>query len=233
MKILVLASYIPSYYKGAEIRLLQLLRHLAPKHEITLWAINRRDVSDENVAERVPGVRLMLQNMGEFPRNPVSVRLRKMAWYRQFANRYGNMLSPLPTAIGRIYHPTLKKRLADLLVSEQFDLIHVNQIMVAHYLTDMKPNAPVLLAKDNAWAALAEREVAAERQYMTRMLKQNEAAKMLKYERRVVEMADHSAVVSAVEIRDSSSSTCASSPWVRTRRWLASVPARTARFACW
>jgi sugar transferase (PEP-CTERM/EpsH1 system associated) len=190
MRVLVLASYIPSYYKGAEIRLLHLLRHLSRPHEMTLWAINRRGVAAEEIAALLPDCRLELQPFPP-PKGRLAARLRRSRWFQ----RYRSLLQSRPPAVANIYHPALQSRLKHFVALNEFDLIHVNQIMVWQYLP--RPVAtPVLLCKDNAWADLAEREWQATRQWLPRQVKRVEAGNMRRYEKAAVESSDHCVVVS-------------------------------------
>ncbi|MCI0575012.1 MAG: glycosyltransferase family 4 protein [Chloroflexi bacterium] len=191
MRVLVLASYVPSFYKGAEIRLLHLLRHLSSRHEITLWAINRRGVPAGEIAALLPHCRLELQDFHSPEHNRLVARLRRSGWRQWLQQRR----SPLPLVIDRIYRPALQARLNTLLASQHFDLIHVNQIMVWQYLP--RPVVtPVLLCTDNAWADLAEQEWRAIPQWLPRRRKKAEAHKMRRYEKLAVESSDHCVVVS-------------------------------------
>lgn len=188
MRVLVLASYIPSYFKGAEIRLLHLLRHLSQQHEMTLWAINRRGVPAEEIAALLPDCRLELQSW------PAPGRLQRSRIYRWWQQRRA-LFQPLPPAVANIYHPALQARLKYFLALNQFDLIHINQIMIWQYLP--RPVAtPVILCKDNAWADLAEREWQATGQWLPRRLKKIAAGKMRRYEKAAVESSNHCVVVS-------------------------------------
>jgi sugar transferase (PEP-CTERM/EpsH1 system associated) len=194
VRVLVLASYIPSYYKGAEIRLLHLLRNLSARHEITLWAINRRGVPVEEIAALLPDCRLLLQEFPPLGQNRLAAKIGYSRVYRWWLQRRP-LLRPLPAAVDTIFRPALKERLEAFLASEQFDLIHVNQIMVWKYLP-LPVETPVLLCKDNAWADLAEREWQAAAGWLPRRLKKVEADKMHRYEQQAVSAADHCVVVS-------------------------------------
>lgn len=194
MRILVLASYVPSLYKGAEIRLLHLLKNLSRQHEITLWAINRRGVGKEEIAALLPDCKLLLQawpsqNRGGFPG-----RIFRSFWYRQLKDWHAHF-GPKPTAVNKIYHPGLKDNLEALLEKSCFDLIHVNQIMVWQYLPPAI-NIPVILCKDNVWADLAEREWAAADGRMARYFKKQTAEKMRRYEGLAVKSSTRCVVVS-------------------------------------
>lgn len=194
MRVLFLASYIPSRFKGAEIRLLQLLRHLSAKHEVTLWAINRRGIPVAEVAEEIPAVRLQLHNPSDYY-SPLRGRLVRFAWYRNLRRGFGTWLNPLPLTANQIYHPALKRSLADLLGKERFDLVVVNQIMVGVYLP-RKLEIPVVLSKDNVWAELRRQDFLAAQGRIARWRAWIEWKKTHRYERRIVERSDLCVVVS-------------------------------------
>jgi sugar transferase (PEP-CTERM/EpsH1 system associated) len=194
MRILVLASYVPSHYKGAEIRLLHLLRHLSRRHEITLWAINRRGVPEDEVAALLPGCELVLQEWPAYNRGQIAGRIGRSGWYRWLENQQANF-GPKPSAINKIYHSALARRLDGLLAERAFDLIHVNQIMVWQYLP-RPAKTPVILCNDNVWTDLAERDWQAASGVLDRFFKKNDAGKMRRYETKALTSADHCVVVS-------------------------------------
>ncbi|MFZ0544615.1 MAG: glycosyltransferase family 4 protein [Candidatus Promineifilaceae bacterium] len=194
MRVLVLASYVPSLYKGAEIRLFQLLRHLGRSHEITLWAINRRGVPKEEIAALLPDCELILEGWPPLNRGGIMGRIGRNKAYRWLQEQQ-SLFTPTPTAIDRIYHPALKRQLHKLLTERQFDLIHVNQIMVWQYLPQPL-TTPVILCKDNVWADLAERETQAAGGILARRLKHLDAQRMRRYETAAITTSNHCVVVS-------------------------------------
>lgn len=197
MRVLVLASYVPSLYKGAEIRLLHLLRHLSRSHEVTLWAVNRRGVPEEEIAALLPDCELALQDWPPLTQGGIRGRIGRSGLYRCF-EQARRLFSPKPSAIAKIYHPALKIRLEKLLAERRFDLIHVNQIMVWQYLPQ-PVTTPVILCKDNVWTDLAEVEAQAATGILSRRLKQIDAARMRRYETQAVESSNHCVVVSEAD----------------------------------
>jgi sugar transferase (PEP-CTERM/EpsH1 system associated) len=197
MRVLVLASYVPSLYKGAEIRLLHLLRHLSRSHEVMLWAINRRGVPEEEIAALLPDCELALQDWPPLTQGGIKGRIGRSGWYRQL-QRGRSLFSPTPAAIDKIYHPNLKLSLQKLLAERRFDLTHVNQIMVWQYLPQ-PADVPVILCKDNVWADLAEVEAEAAAGILSRRIKQLDADRMRRYETAAVASSDHCVVVSEAD----------------------------------
>lgn len=201
MRVLVLASYVPSLYKGAEIRLYQLLRHLSEQHEVTLWAINQRGVPAGEIQQLLPHCRLELQNIQALPQSLPVRLLNRSQWWRENGWQLGALFQSLPNSVYRIYRPELQKRLNHLLTHHVFDLVHLNQVMIWHYLArsgrDNLP--PVLLCTDNAWAELARRDYEASPKHP--FPKKREAKRMAAYEQQAVAACDGCVVVSEVDKR--------------------------------
>lgn len=199
MRVLLLASYVPSRYKGAEIRLYQLVRHLSQRHEITLWAINQRGVTPEEIQQLLPHCQLELQNIQTLPQSLPARLLNHSQWWRENGWQLGALPQSLPNAVYRIYRPELRQRLDQLLTNNHFDLIHVNQIMIWHYLaqSNHQPRPPALLCTDNAWAELARRDYQASPNRPFR--KKLEAKRMAAYEQKAVSQTAGCVVVSEVD----------------------------------
>ena len=166
---------------------------------MTLWAINQRGVPAGEIETLLPHCRLELQNIQALPQ-PLPVRLlNRSSWWRENGWQLGALLQSLPSSVYRIYRPELQKRLDHLLAHNPFDLIHVNQVMIWHYLArsgrDNLP--PVLLCTDNAWAELAQRDYEASPTKPFR--KKLEAKRVATYEQKAVSRTAGCVVVSEVD----------------------------------
>jgi len=134
MKILMVSSYLPFPLKsGGEIRLYNLMKNLAEKHEITLIC-EKRDYQTESDVEEVRKICKKLITV-----------TRKKQW--STANILKTGLSMDPFLIIGHTSEEMKLAIRDELVREKYDLIHVETFYVYQNLP--KVSIPVILVEHN------------------------------------------------------------------------------------
>ncbi|HUD04857.1 MAG TPA: glycosyltransferase family 4 protein [Patescibacteria group bacterium] len=134
MKILMVSSYLPYPLKsGGEIRLYNLMKNLAEKHEITLICEKRDYQTKEDVEE-----------VKKICKKVITVTRRKQ-WTT--ANILKTGLSMNPFLIVGHTSEEMKLAIKDELVRERYDLIHVETFYVYQNLP--KVSIPVILVEHN------------------------------------------------------------------------------------
>jgi glycosyltransferase involved in cell wall biosynthesis len=134
MKILMVSSYLPFPLKsGGEIRLYNLIKNMAEKHDITLICEKRDYQTNEDVSE----VRKICKKV-------VTV-IRKKQW--STVNILKTGLSMNPFLIVGHTSEEMKLAIRDELVREKYDLIHVETFYVYQNLP--KVSIPVILVEHN------------------------------------------------------------------------------------
>jgi glycosyltransferase involved in cell wall biosynthesis len=134
MKILMVSSYLPFPLKsGGEIRLYNLMKNIAEKHEITLICEKRDYQTDVDVEE-----------VKKICKKVITVTRRKQ-W--STANILKTGLSMDPFLIVGHTSEEMKLAIKDELVRERYDLIHVETFYVYQNLP--KVSIPVILVEHN------------------------------------------------------------------------------------
>ena len=134
MKILMVSSYLPYPLKsGGEIRLYNLIKNIAEKHEITLICEMRDYQTKEDIAE-----------VKKFCKKVITVK-RKKQW--SAANILKTGLSMNPFLIVGHASEEMKLAIKDELVRQRYDLIHVETFYVYQNLP--KVSIPVILVEHN------------------------------------------------------------------------------------
>jgi len=134
MKILMVSSYLPFPLKsGGEIRLYNLMKNIAEKHEITLICEKRDYQTDADVAE-----------VKKICKKVITVT-RKKQW--STVNILKTGLSTDPFLIIGHTSEEMKLAIKDELVRERYDLIHVETFYVYQNLP--KVSIPVILVEHN------------------------------------------------------------------------------------
>jgi glycosyltransferase involved in cell wall biosynthesis len=134
MKILMVSSYLPFPLKsGGEIRLYNLIKNIAEKHEITLICEMRDYQTKEDIAE-----------VKKFCKKVITVK-RKKQW--SAGNILKTGLSTSPFLIVGHTSEEMKLAIKDELVRERYDLIHVETFYVYQNLP--KTSIPVVLVEHN------------------------------------------------------------------------------------
>src|SRR5438128_4921781 len=112
---------------GAKIRVLNLLRHLATRHEITFLCGLRSGEEVHLEKMRALGLRLETVPARESPRG-------SLRFYRDLAQ---NLFSPYPFPISRNYDPALRTRARALAAREGYDLLICDTVFMARHVMDL------------------------------------------------------------------------------------------------
>ncbi|HEX8932317.1 MAG TPA: hypothetical protein VF810_04130, partial [Patescibacteria group bacterium] len=121
MKILLVSSYLPyPLHSGGHIRLYNLIKELAGKHEITLICEKRSHQTPEDI-----------QELAKICKKVVTVDRRKQWSWQNIAKTTTTLNSFLVTGHT---HPEMRQKIMDELVRESFDLIHVETFYIMQNL---------------------------------------------------------------------------------------------------
>jgi glycosyltransferase involved in cell wall biosynthesis len=119
---------------GAKIRVLNILRHLAPRHEITFLCNLRAGEEIHLEKMRALGLRLQTVPARESPRG-------SLRFYRDLAQ---NLVSPYPFPISRNYDPALRARARKLAAQGRYDLLVCDTVFMARNTMDLNVLARIL-----------------------------------------------------------------------------------------
>src|ERR1035437_4744154 len=144
MKILMVSSYLPFPLKsGGEIRLYNLMKNIAEKHDITLICEIRDYQTDSDIKE-----------VKKICKKVITVR-RKKQWSTINILKTGFSMNPF-LIVGHTSE-AMKLAIKDELVRERYDLIHVETFYVYQNLP--KVSIPVILVEHNVEYLAYERYV--------------------------------------------------------------------------
>lgn len=132
MKILMLTPYLPyPLLSGGQIRTYNLLKNLAPKHEITLFSFIREKREIEYVSELLKYCRA------------VKTIQRRKAW--DWKNIVLAAFTPYPFLVSIYLSLSLKRLISQELAKNKYDLIHAETFYVMPNLP--KTKVPILLVE--------------------------------------------------------------------------------------
>ncbi|MGB2894557.1 MAG: glycosyltransferase, partial [Anaerolineales bacterium] len=144
MKILVISAQPPSPYSGGEIRLLNLLKHLSTGHEFTVLApIHSMDNPALDIADKYCR---FIPVLLEAPPSHSRMYWQLNAWRQAFIN-------PKPVQAMSFYSPLVQQAIDNLIYQEHFDVIQVQQLIMAQYFPE-GIEVPSVLDVDNLWSKL-------------------------------------------------------------------------------
>jgi hypothetical protein len=135
MNILVVYPYIPyPIDRGTYQRVFHLLRALAKDHTVDLAALSEK------------GERVEHRDVFEsFCRQVIFVPFEHPPWPRLFSNR---RLNPLPTRIQHWWLPQLADTIGDMLDRNEYDMVHVCDIVMAQYFLKDRLRIPLRVDRD-------------------------------------------------------------------------------------
>lgn len=202
MKILVLSLAFPYPHSGTQIRVFNILRNLAQKHEVTLVSLIQED--------ELPYVPLLEQHCRHLeliyrPQLSSKERLTSLVTvpgkFQDQLTRLGSLLRGVPVDVARRYFREYKDKVDELLRTHCYDIIQVETIFMEPYVNRS------LIRPEKTKVILVEIDIAYVRvhrefRYASRPLK---ALKYLqyrmlrRYEQLAWERVDRIAAVSAVD----------------------------------
>lgn len=181
MRILHLCPIIPfPPLGGGRTRTFSLLREVAARHQIHFLAM-----SNQATDQYRPVLEGICQTVELFP----FPALRPLSRKRQ-------MFCRTPRRLREFYSPALQERVRQVLIDKHFDLVHVEDMVMAQYLLDLPSTPPVVVSRQKIeWEfernVIQHRIWGRERFHLTA-----EMLKLLWFERRVASRRWHHIVPS-------------------------------------
>lgn len=177
MKILVFYPYIPfPVDRGTYQRTFHLLRALARDHEVDLLALSEKG---ENSSHRAV--------FQEFCREVEFVKFEHPQWERLFPNR---LLNPTPSNVAHWTLPHVRDALARRLAQNDYDLVHVCDIVLAQYFLKEHRDLPLVVDRSRVDLQFQLMEHARMKfPLKTRLLRYENYAKLWLYERKIARRA--------------------------------------------
>jgi polysaccharide biosynthesis protein PslH len=190
VKVLLVSPWFPSpAFGGALIRVLETLRHLSRRHEVTLLA----PVSEP---PRPADLQAILDLGVEAVTVPVSEAGRAVA------GRLGRgLLSGRPLIQGLHYDAAMARELRLLTARQAFDVIHVEHSFMASYIEslDRQSSARTVLSMHNIESLRFRREMHVARWGLRRLALANDFLLFNAWEERAIRQFDAIAAVSPIE----------------------------------
>jgi glycosyltransferase involved in cell wall biosynthesis len=171
---------------GGKIRSFNILKYLARWNQTTLLSYYAGPCDDRYEDELVrcfPGA------------IAVPARLPQKTSVKGLSSYVGGLFSPLPYAVYKHTSAEVRSRISSLLASGSFD-VAVCDFLAPAANFDLSSGVPIVMFEHNVEAILWQRQAANQRNPITRLLYQLEAAKMLRYESDVICSFDHIVAVS-------------------------------------
>jgi sugar transferase (PEP-CTERM/EpsH1 system associated) len=166
--------------KGGKLRTWHLMRHLAERHEITYLAFADPDEDPEHVR----GMRAVASRIETIPRrDPPKGSLRF------FVDAGLHVLDPLPYAVGKYRSRAYRRRLAELLRTEHFDLIVCDFLFPAVNLPRGLP-CPAVIFTHNVESEIWRRHAETKTSLAGRLLYGAQYRRMRRYESRALSRFD-------------------------------------------
>jgi glycosyltransferase involved in cell wall biosynthesis len=135
MKILFIQKQILfPHDTGAKIRVLNILRHLARRHDIT-FLCNLR-AGEEPLLEKMHALGLHLET--------VPARESRRGSSRFYFELVQNLFSPYPLTISRNYDPALRERARELVGRNAYDLLICDTVVMARHTMGLDVPAQIL-----------------------------------------------------------------------------------------
>lgn len=185
LNVLVLAEEICCpVNSGKRMRTWNLLRRLAKRHLISYLCFGRP--GDPGVAELAQtGIQVHL----------VPPRHDRRRW-SLFWGLAGNLFSPNPYSADKHYSRQFRRKLAELLHGQHFDLVHFEGTHCARYLSSIE-NVPRVVGTHNIESQIWFRRAHQNKSRIRRIFFQNQAIKMSRFERRALLQAEGATAVTA------------------------------------
>jgi polysaccharide biosynthesis protein PslH len=137
MKILMLVPYLPTItMSGGQTRWYNIIKHLAKKHDITLFSL----IKDDSEMQFVPELKKYCKKVKVFkrPQKPWTLR-----------NIILSVFGPFPLLVIRNQSLEERREIKKELEREKYDLIHAETFYVMPHLG--KTNVPTILVEQTIW----------------------------------------------------------------------------------
>lgn len=131
MKILFLAPYFPyPPVGGGKLRIYHLLRELTKRHDVSLLTFaNQEDIAHQQAVQEL--------GINEICLVPFPARIHESGWRQLFRLQ--------PQLIRSYFSPIFLDSLKQFLNSKQFDIVHIEEIVMAAYILETQPSLPVVV----------------------------------------------------------------------------------------
>lgn len=173
MKILFIVPYVPSRIR---IRPFQLIKGLAPKHEVHVVAL---DESDGTSTVGIDEIREVAADVQIVPHSR----------YRGLTQALLSLPLPVPLSAAYCWSPRMSRVVADKMRECRFDLIHVEHLRAAHF-APVNPGVPIVFDSVDCLTSLFRQMARSRRGLLPRCVMQLEAFKLSRYEPRVLQRFD-------------------------------------------
>ncbi|HUS94199.1 MAG TPA: glycosyltransferase family 4 protein [Patescibacteria group bacterium] len=185
MKILFLTQVLPyPLFGGAKVRAYYVLRYLAREHDITLVSFIRSDDQPED-----------LEHLREYCEQVHTIPIGRNR-LKDILALIESFITGQPAVVIRDRISGMRRLLKDLVLNEQYDVIHADQTSMAEYALFAQSQADkiqlpkILLDEHNALHHVVQRQAEYEAGY-SRWLYNREAGLLAKYERKLLRYFDH------------------------------------------
>lgn len=183
MRILFLSQVLPfPVDAGPKMRSYYVLRHLAQKHEVTLLTFVRASDRSEDIAHLAKFCHAI---------HTVPLQRSRLADVKSVGQSF---LSQRPFLIVRDQIPAMYAKIHQLVASQQFDIIHADQLWMAQYALAARPKAPkarLILDQHNAVYLIPRRLAEADSNPIKRRFLAREARLLTTHEPEVCDRFDH------------------------------------------
>jgi polysaccharide biosynthesis protein PslH len=192
IKILILTPQLPyPPHQGTSLRNYHIIRGLAQNHEVTLLTfVEPGQATDEETLRPLTSLCQHIERVAA-PQRTSFTRSRQL------------LTSRLPDMAHRLYTPMFAIRLRHLLEQTQFDVVQVEGIELARYMTTVKENSPhsrLIFDNHNAETELQQRNLETDRanpkRWLAALYSQIQVGRLARFERWAIETADATAAVS-------------------------------------
>jgi len=157
---------------GGKIRVLNVLKHLAKWHDVT-YVSNLRQ-GEEKFAHEMESIGLRMDT--------VPGESSKRGGLRFYAGVAGNLLSEFPFTVNRNYDSAVRAKVANRLVSEKYDLLICDTVVMARHTKGLRAPARVLF-QHNVEAQILHRHAEIARGKLKRWYMRHQWRKMTRFEK--------------------------------------------------
>ena len=177
MKILLIATQIPfPLTDGGKVCLFNTIKYLALRgHQITLLAYGDKKRRDLKLLQEICDVQVVHKSTKD-----------------SFVRGIINLFSDTPYKISKYISKELHEAIVRILQSERFDIVHVEQLHVAHYgfLCKQEANLPIVLREENVESIIVERFVGKYTIPIIRHYLRNQLDRIRRYEAKMAALFD-------------------------------------------
>jgi polysaccharide biosynthesis protein PslH len=196
MKILFLSYFVPYPPTAGHLqRNYNLIREIAKKHEVYLLTFTQKVLlpTQDDLDKSIEALRPLCRFIKVFP---IGVEQSALRWY---GSLFFNLFSPAPFTLWRFSSAELKREIKRLTSEVEFDVIHVDTIDLAQYIS-LAPDLPRLLNHHNVESMLQLRRSQGEKNPLAKIYLRLQARKLRRYEKKMLGRFDVNTCVSGVDI---------------------------------